>query len=80
MVTNAIKKLGGHRGPIIPRVSREDSRSPPDRSPELTEGADFRYWHVAALIRRAERVRSARVHQTSTCSAMASASSTSMPR
>ena len=45
-----------------------------------TRGADVRYWHQAALRWRAEHVCSARVIQTSTCSAMASASSTSMPR
>ena len=37
-------------------------------------------WHDSAMRWRAEHVCSARVFQTSTCSAMASASSTSMPR
>src|SRR5262249_38766536 len=37
-------------------------------------------WHDPANDGRAEHVRSAGVHQTSTCSAIVSASSTSMPR
>jgi hypothetical protein len=37
-------------------------------------------WHKPAVGGRAEHVRSARVFQTSTCSAIAKASSTSMPR
>ena len=40
----------------------------------------FCCWHETAVKGRAEHVRSARVIQTSTCSAIASASSTSMPR
>src|ERR1700686_94502 len=39
-----------------------------------------RFWHKPDGGGRAEHVRSARVHQTSTCSAIAKASSTSMPR
>src|SRR6478752_8240749 len=39
-----------------------------------------RSWHEPAHNRWAEHVRSAQVHQASTCSAIASASSTSMPR
>jgi hypothetical protein len=41
---------------------------------------DVRWWPQAADDGRAEHVRSALVIQTSTCSAIASASSTSMPR
>jgi hypothetical protein len=41
---------------------------------------DVSSWHEAAERRRAENVRSARVIQTSICSAIAMASSTSMPR
>ena len=41
---------------------------------------DFRNWHEPAVGGRAEHARSARVFQTSTCSAIARASSTSMPR
>src|SRR6266446_2864272 len=37
-------------------------------------------WHETAEVGRAEHVRSARVIQTSTCSAMVRASSTSIPR
>jgi hypothetical protein len=39
-----------------------------------------RFWHKPAIGSRAGHVRSARVFQTSTCSAIARASSTSMPR
>jgi hypothetical protein len=39
-----------------------------------------RWWHKPAVRGWAEHVRSARVFQTSTCSAIARASSTSMPR
>src|SRR5271157_3314034 len=42
--------------------------------------SDLVLWRYPDLIRRAERVGSARVLQTSTCSAIARASSTSMPR
>ena len=42
--------------------------------------ANVRFWHKPAVGGRAEYVRSARVFQTSTCSAIARASSTSMPR
>ena len=50
-----------------------------------TSGALFghlyvRSWHKPAVRVWAEHVRSARVFQTSTCSAIARASSTSMPR
>src|SRR6202040_2682278 len=41
---------------------------------------EVRSWRDAAQMERAEHVCSARVIQTSTCSAMARASSTSMPR
>src|SRR5216684_6998408 len=40
----------------------------------------FRYWHKPAVGGWAEHVRSAQVFQTSTCSAIARASSTSIPR
>ena len=43
-------------------------------------GALCRLWPVSAVNGRAEHVCSARVFQTSTCSAIARASSTSMPR
>src|ERR1700735_5058602 len=42
--------------------------------------AVVRLWPVSAVNRWAEQVRSAQVFQTSTCSAIARASSTSMPR
>ena len=48
--------------------------------PSLMLKRDIRKWHEAALEGWAERVRSAQVVQTSTCSAIASASSTSIPR
>src|ERR1700738_2225595 len=41
---------------------------------------DVGCWHKPAVGGRAEHVRSAQVFQTSTCSAIAKASSTSMPR
>jgi hypothetical protein len=41
---------------------------------------DVGYWHLSDLVGGAELFRSAPVDQTSTCSAMARASSTSMPR
>src|SRR3984893_6763121 len=44
------------------------------------ERSDFVLWHEPAGRGRAKHVRSARVFQTSTCSAIAKASSTSMPR
>ena len=44
------------------------------------ECSDFVRWPAAAVSSRAEHVRSARVVQTSICSAIAKASSTSMPR
>src|SRR5258708_1948302 len=44
------------------------------------ERSDFVRWHKPAVRGRAEHVRSARVFQTSTCSAIAKASSTSIPR
>src|ERR1700682_2840352 len=43
-------------------------------------GPHVRSWHKPAVRGRAEHVRFARVFQTSTCSAIARASSTSMPR
>ena len=57
-----------------------------DRStynPQFEISADqraVRFWHETAVEGRAEHVRSARVLQTSTCSAIARASSTSIPR
>jgi len=53
---------------------------PIDRQDPAALVHDFRYWHKPAVGGRAEHVRSARVFQTSTCSAIAKASSTSMPR
>jgi hypothetical protein len=52
---------------------------PPTPYPYQTDGF-FCSWHKTAVRRRAEYVRSARVFQKSTCSAIAKASSTSMPR
>jgi hypothetical protein len=46
----------------------------------IKPSAHFAFWHKPAVRGWAEHVRSARVFQTSTCSAMARASSTSMPR
>jgi hypothetical protein len=43
-------------------------------------GANDRKWRFSAQMERAEQICSARVVQTSTCSAMARASSTSIPR
>ncbi len=45
-----------------------------------SESSDFRIWHKPTVGTWAEHVRPAPVDQTSTCSAMAKASSTSMPR
>ena len=50
------------------------------RALRALNACDVSYWHETAKVGRAEHVRSARVIQTSTCSAMARASSTSMPR
>jgi hypothetical protein len=49
-------------------------------SQKLARQPDVGSWHKAAAGGRAEHVRSARVFQTSTCSAIAKASSTSIPR
>ena len=69
--------------PLIDGISARPIGSSPiedyttSRAPE--RAGDFRTWHKPAVRARAERVRSARVFQTSTCSAIARASSTSMP-
>ena len=58
--------------------------SPCDTSTRATESREPAFyvcsWHKPAVRWRAEHVRSARAFQTSTCSAIAKASSTSMPR
>jgi len=49
-------------------------------SPMVAEYSGVAYWSVSAVNGRAEHVCSAQVFQTSTCSAIARASSTSIPR
>src|SRR5258706_4907275 len=51
-----------------------------DKADLPVERLDFSVWHKAAVGGWAEHVCSARVFQTSTCSAIAKASSTSIPR
>src|SRR6266851_7861091 len=74
-----------HRGPQLREEDYNNSRcrlsNKASRLPMCAEGArDGSYWHKPAVEGRAEHVRSARVFQTSTCSAIARASSTSIPR
>src|SRR3954447_7653541 len=66
------RKMGGW---II--VLHRHSLSLPEH---ITKSNDVRCWPKPAVGGWAEHVRSARVFQTSTCSAIARASSTSMPR
>jgi hypothetical protein len=55
-------------------------RSPHARRRENGTGLTFRNWHKAAVGGWSERVRSVQAFQTPTCSAIAKASSTSVPR
>jgi len=72
-------------GPVCTWLVQWRSSKSPPRWRLFTRAAHgkcayVRLWPKAAVRRRAEHVRSARVVQTSTCSAIASASSTSIPR
>src|ERR1700675_4145699 len=76
---------GGHYGQrsCEPHQKAEHMAAPTNaakREKRSCQPGAVHTWHKPAVEGRAEHVRSARVFQTSTCSAIARASSTSMPR
>src|SRR6516225_10628436 len=74
------KGTWAHDPRTVPSACRRGDRVAAALFTHVAARAQVSYWHEAPLAIRQSNVRSARILQTSTCSAMASASSTSIPR